>query len=384
MDEVLENSVSDWSTYNPGSHREIKKIIQDNINSVCANYVAIGFYLNVVNDRKLYEEDGYSGIGEYAAAEYGIQKDRCSWLMKIADRFCIENSPALKPEYRDFSISKLREMVYLDDKQLEQVTVTSTISEIRDIKKPKKQKVATSQLEQEPVTNKSEIVNDMDETVIDTSEFAIKEPETVIETVEADIIQAEQELKQTEISKPKTPILKGLMDYPYCPECGTDLIYKCDCLKCGCKIDWEPVKGLFEFEEEQLQRKLAERNQLNVEPQEQPELPILKNNNQRKAFIEAYETWPIWIDLPQTGERYYRYDLTDKVALVVKVSQRHIWENYKETQEIGYTSPQYYLLGIRTTYSTKVTYQEDPSRTFYECSSNMTDMVNYLKEFQKK
>ena len=104
-EKLLGRSVSDWSTYNPGSHKEIKKIIRDNINSVCANYVAIGYYLNVVNDKRLYDEDGYSGIGEYAASEYGIQKDRCSWLMKVAKRFCIPNSPALLPEYRDFSIT---------------------------------------------------------------------------------------------------------------------------------------------------------------------------------------------------------------------------------------------------------------------------------------
>lgn len=135
--------------------------------------------------------------------------------------------------------------------------------------------------------------------------------------------------------------------------------------------------------------KLLEENMCMPELKEQPkpvqpELPALKNNDQRKAFIVAYASWPIWIDLDQTGERYYRYDLSDKVAMVVKVSLRHVYQGYKETEETDYISPQYYLLGIKTSYSTKVTYHEDPSRTFAECSSNMTDMVNYLKEFQKK
>ena len=30
---------------------------------------------------------------------------------------------------------------------------------------------------------------------------------------------------------------------------------------------------------------------------EQPELPILKNNDQRSEFLDAYETWPLWIEL---------------------------------------------------------------------------------------
>ncbi len=118
----------------------------------------------------------------------------------------------------------------------------------------------------------------------------------------------------------------------------------------------------------------------------QPELPTLKNNDQRKEFIEAYETWPIWIDLKETGERYYRYDLTDKVAMVVKVSLRHVYESYKETKKIDFDSEQYYLLGIKSNYSTKSgsVFQEDASRTFYECSSNKSALVDYLKDFQKK
>ena len=47
----------------------------------------------------------------------------------------------------------------------------------------------------------------------------------------------------------------------------------------------------------------------------QPELPQLKNNDQRAAFIDAYETWTLWIDNQETGERYYRYDLPDRFSL---------------------------------------------------------------------
>ena len=120
--------------------------------------------------------------------------------------------------------------------------------------------------------------------------------------------------------------------------------------------------------------------------QEQPELPILKNNDQRAAFVKAYETWPIWIDTKETGERYYRYELSDKVAMVVKVSWKHSWSSYKESKDYEYGAEQYYLLGVRSEWSanSKSVYVEDEARTFYECSTNMTALVEYLKEFQKK
>lgn len=118
---------------------------------------------------------------------------------------------------------------------------------------------------------------------------------------------------------------------------------------------------------------------------EQPELPSLKNNDQRKEFIENYTTWPIWVDQKETGERYYRYDLSDKIAMVVKVSWRHSWIDYKKSNGYEYGAEQYYLLGVGTEWkSGKNVYVEDDTRTFYECSSNMSALVEYLKEFQKK
>ncbi|WP_051464019.1 hypothetical protein [Lacrimispora indolis] len=119
--------------------------------------------------------------------------------------------------------------------------------------------------------------------------------------------------------------------------------------------------------------------------QEQPELPSLKNNDQRKEFIENYTTWPIWVDQKETGERYYRYDLSDKIAMVVKVSLKHTWKSGKETKDCEYGAKQYYLLGVKSEWSpNKSVCIEDDTRTFYECSSNMSALVEYLKEFQKK
>lgn len=119
--------------------------------------------------------------------------------------------------------------------------------------------------------------------------------------------------------------------------------------------------------------------------QDQPELPILKNNDQRKEFIENYTTWPLWVETKETGERYYRYNLSGKIAMVVKVSWRHSWIDYKKSDGYEYGAEQYYLLGVGTECKAgKIVYVEDDTRTFYECSSNMSALVEYLKEFQKK
>ena len=104
----------------------------------------------------------------------------------------------------------------------------------------------------------------------------------------------------------------------------------------------------------------------------QPELPQLKNNDQRAAFIDAYETWPLWINNQETGERYYRYDLQDGTSFVIKTyhSMLYDWKadvamRYKE----GYGANEEYLL--------------EPGKFFRDCRANRTTLIEKLKEIQK-
>lgn len=104
----------------------------------------------------------------------------------------------------------------------------------------------------------------------------------------------------------------------------------------------------------------------------QLELPQLKNNDQRAAFIDTYETWPLWIDNQETGERYYRYDLPDGTSFVIKTyhSMLYDWKadvamRYKE----GYGANEEYLL--------------EPGKFFRDCRANRTTLIEKLKEIQK-
>lgn len=104
----------------------------------------------------------------------------------------------------------------------------------------------------------------------------------------------------------------------------------------------------------------------------QPELPPLRNNDQRAALIDTYETWPLWIDNQETGERYYRYDLPDGTSFVIKTyhSMLYDWKadvamRYKE----GYGANEEYLL--------------EPGKFFRDCRVNRTALIEKLKEIQR-
>ena len=106
--------------------------------------------------------------------------------------------------------------------------------------------------------------------------------------------------------------------------------------------------------------------------EQQPELPLLRNDKQRAEFIDAYEEWPLWIDNQETGEKYYRYELPDGTSFVIKTYHAMLYNydaleygNYKE----GYGENEQYLL--------------KPGKFFRDCRTNRSTLIDKLKELQK-
>lgn len=155
---VMSSGSIEW--YKDLQYQDVKGFIRDNINSASRSFVAIGYYLKYVRDLRLFIEDGYQSIWGFAKGEYGIGKSSASQFMSINDKFSKDgNSPILQEQFKDFSSSKLAEMLTLSDEQMEQITPTTTIVEIRQIKKPVSETVLTS--EQEPEAE--EVVQEQEE-----------------------------------------------------------------------------------------------------------------------------------------------------------------------------------------------------------------------------
>lgn len=107
----------------------------------------------------------------------------------------------------------------------------------------------------------------------------------------------------------------------------------------------------------------------------QQKLPEMKNDEQRKAFINGYITWPIWIEQKQTGERYFRFDLPDGTSLVVKTYFHKCFDYNKtdkpweERYKDGWGSEEYYLV--------------KEGEYFKDCKTNMSSLVDHLKKMLK-
>lgn len=51
------------------------------------NFVRIGYLLKTARDTNVLEGSGYSGMGEYAEAEYGLHPDQTSRFISICEKY---------------------------------------------------------------------------------------------------------------------------------------------------------------------------------------------------------------------------------------------------------------------------------------------------------
>lgn len=106
----------------------------------------------------------------------------------------------------------------------------------------------------------------------------------------------------------------------------------------------------------------------------QPELPELKNMEQRKEWLRNYKDWGVWYQDKNIGAVYYKYDFEDGTRLIA------------ETYQKGYTTPFLHLVGgpperpLNQYGVPKYPYHEQYSR-HPDCE---TELLEFLKAVQKK
>lgn len=391
--EVIKHTGTEW--YRDVSLEDAEVFIRSNLQSAVRSVIATGFYLKHIRDNELYLKAGYKNINEYAMDRFGLSASATSRYITRNTRFSRGgNSPLIDDRFKDFSKSQLQEMLGMSDEQLEQVTPDMTVREIRSMVRPKEVpyieipgqtelkdipgvmpeeraesfEASTAELfaveEGEPEEDESVVQPMAGKPIsqeIPVTEL-VEEAETGIATSQTDTEASEDEIKErTDIE-----ILRELL------ERKKQLLSKCLGIPGIDKSD-EHIR-MQKLEVGALASMLCELEDLEEKKDrpKQPELPQLKNNDQRAAFIDAYETWPLWIDNQKTGERYYRYDLPDGTSFVIKTyhSMLYDWKadvamRYKE----GDGANEEYLL--------------EPGKFFRDCRANRTTLIEKLKEIQR-
>lgn len=116
----------------------------------------------------------------------------------------------------------------------------------------------------------------------------------------------------------------------------------------------------------------------NMEEAEQPPLPEMRNNDQRKQWLREYKSWGLWYTDSHIGARYYKYDFNNGARLI---AEEYDSESKKESWWVP-TEPYFlHLVGgpkpergvPKWTYHSK----------YHKFPNSETELVEFLKEVQK-
>ena len=112
---------------------------------------------------------------------------------------------------------------------------------------------------------------------------------------------------------------------------------------------------------------------------EQPPLPKLKNNEERKEWLRNYKEWPLRHTDSYTGAKYYEYRFDNGAVLVAEVWEKH-GDRYLRDYETSYL----HLIGGPE--PPKGQYGQgkwERHETFNRYPDNETGLVEFLKEVQR-
>ena len=117
------------------------------------------------------------------------------------------------------------------------------------------------------------------------------------------------------------------------------------------------------------------------EEPEQPGLPIMKNNDQRKEWLRNYKSWGLWYTDNHTGVKYYKCDFENGACLIVEEYEK---EPLPENSWYVPEEPYYmHLIGgpepDRKGGIPKWTYHSK----YNKYPNSETELVEFLKEIQK-
>lgn len=120
------------------SYEDSIGIIKDELQKTRKSFIKIGWYLKHIQEWKMYQEEGYSSIYEFAFDKFNLTQPTATRFIQICEEFSVNhNSPELDTKYESFSVSQLFEMLPMSQEQKEIITPEMTVREIREIKKSK-------------------------------------------------------------------------------------------------------------------------------------------------------------------------------------------------------------------------------------------------------
>lgn len=169
-------------------------------------------------------------------------------------------------------------------------------------------------------------------------------------------------------------------EYNCCAQCSDDCNSRCGWLEERCQQAEEtPDEKQQDSDDYKTSIEMLPENRTE-HLREQPPLPDMRNNDQRKQWLREYKSWGLWYTDPHIGARYYKYDFNNGARLI---AEEYDPEQRKESWWVP-TEPYFlHLVGgpepERSGGIPKWTYHSK----YHKFPNSETELIEFLKEVQK-
>lgn len=128
-----------------------------------------------------------------------------------------------------------------------------------------------------------------------------------------------------------------------------------------------------------LEGMISDLDTVDIPETEQTELPVFRNNDQRKEWLRNYQEWGLWYEDKNIGVRYYKYDFENGARLIAEEYTRPATEWYGE-----YISSFLHLVGGPEPPKNGCVSKWQRHEVYDRFQNNETELVEFLKFVQKE
>ena len=383
--------------------------IESDVMDIKKRYVTLGFHLYEMDQCRYYEDLGYENLYECIEANFAMDKSAVSRCIGVWKAFAAVDGDGsrkmwIDDRYKDFSYSQLTEMLPMSERDRYKIRSDMSVKKIREVKQQLKEKKSSEKMkpvverEKDKISARGTRLNVKDE----KSSFFILGCEGSITGctgchLNCEIRQEACYCVDAPLGNPfpctVLPVYESIKQdigescqfinlelayhakgdnsaIPCCKNCEEPCGYQCNRASAWRREREEHKREDSVVATSQLEDAVKDQPVEIVadqsDQQRQPDFPDMKNMQEREDFVNTYKDWKVWCRNELTEEVFYRYDLPDGAAIVVKVFPFIPWGNEKEAEG-------------RRLYLLKPGYKH-----FADCESNMTSLKEYLKDLKKK
>ena len=331
-----------------------------------ANCLVMGCILRDIQDQKLYQyickKDTYSSVGyssffKFCKDVYGFKERTAKRLVAVAREFCGSDG-GMKIDYLNFSYSQLAELLTIEEKYRPRITVQCSVRDIRALGKYYKNNVPHGDTAQDDLQEYKKLcqeekarLNEKKNALkfIPSKLNAEKVPTSALSETFEDDEEDEREIS-TPISNtlPYESVRKGLLrQLELLRTCDTGVAWKkaADIMEEALERNAPSKVARFKdvvdanIEIADLKGKLQDLETQQSTIREGLAVPpgkklSLKNAQERRDWLDAFRTWPVWLEVPEVSKVYYRYDFINGNSLVIETGVEY-WLDWQRKSNEG-------------------------------------------------